>query len=154
MAKSKGKIDNSIQVVCFRIATDEYGIEIHNVQEILRMPKITALPKAAEYIMGVIDLRGKVLPVVDINKRFGILESNLSQYKRAVVINIKGKVIGLAIESVSNVVKVSKDDVELPPPVVKGIAGNYIFGIAKIDEKFVVILDVDKIFSCEEIEEM
>ncbi|MDY6934225.1 MAG: chemotaxis protein CheW [Spirochaetota bacterium] len=154
MADKKGRANNSIQIVCFQVENEEYGIEILKVQEILKTPKITTLPKSADYIRGVIDLRGKVIPVVDLSKRFGIESNRNTESKRAIVVNIMGKDLGLAIDSVSHVVRVDESDIEPPPPVIKGISGRYITGIAKVEDTFVVILDIDQIFSSQEIESM
>lgn len=142
---------NSMQVVCFNIGTEEYGVEILKVQEILKLPKITRLPKSAHYIMGVIDLRGKVIPIVDLSKRFGIKEDASAEGKRAIVVDIRGKRVGLAIDAVSHVIKLEPKEIEPPPPIVKGISGRYIIGIGKLKVSFVIILDIDQIFSSEEL---
>ncbi|MBN2402521.1 MAG: chemotaxis protein CheW [Spirochaetes bacterium] len=149
--ESKDKSSSSIQIVCFKIGKEEYGVDILKVQEILNLPKITTLPKASEFILGVIDLRGKILPIVDLSKRFGIEVNRTSNATRSIVVKIKGKEVGLAIDSVSHVVKVESDDIEPPPAIVKGISGRYIVGIAKVSEEFVVILDIDQIFSASEL---
>ena len=151
MEKGKEEVFNSMQIVCFKIGNEDYGIEILKVQEILKLPKITELPKTVGFIMGVIDLRGKVLPVVALGKRFDIEASDISKSQKAIVVNIKEKEVALAIDSVSSVAKVDSKDIEPPPPIVKGISGRYIVGIAKIDEDFIVILDIDQIFSSDEI---
>ncbi len=142
---------NSMQVVCFNIGREEYGVEILKVQEILKLPKITRLPKSAHYIMGVIDLRGKVIPIVDLSKRFGIKEGEDSDSRRAIVVDIRGKRVGLAIDAVSHVIKLESKEIEPPPPIVKGISGRYIIGIGKLKDSFVIILDIDQIFSSEEL---
>ena len=152
--ESKSKSSSSIQIVCFKIGKEEYGVDILKVQEILNLPKVTSLPKAIDFILGVIDLRGKILPIVDLGKRFGIELRKASKSARAIVVKIKGKEVGLAIDSVSHVVKVEQDDIEPPPAIVKGISGRYIVGIAKVDEEFVVILDIDQIFSASELSEL
>lgn len=149
--ESKDKSSSSIQIVCFKIGKEEYGVDILKVQEILNLPKITTLPKASEFILGVIDLRGKILPIVDLSKRFGIEVNRTSNATQSIVVKIKGKEVGLAIDSVSHVVKVESDDIEPPPAIVKGISGRYIVGIAKVSEEFVVILDIDQIFSASEL---
>jgi purine-binding chemotaxis protein CheW len=145
---------DSIQIVCFKIGSEEYGIEILKVQEILKLPKVTKLPKSADYIKGVIDLRGKVIPIINLGKRFGIEFSAESESSRAIVVDIKGKRIGLEIDSVSHVIKIDSKDIEPPPPVVKGISGRYIIGIGKLKEGYVVILDINQIFSPEELKAM
>jgi purine-binding chemotaxis protein CheW len=142
---------SSLQIVCFKIGKEEYGIDILKVQEILKLPKVTKLPKSQDYIVGVIDLRGKVIPITDLSKKFGTESGKLDASSRAIVVDIEGKKVGLAIDSVSHVVKIKKDDIEPPPPIVKGISGKYIVGIAKLKDSFVVILDINKIFSTQEL---
>lgn len=150
MHQKTAAISTSQQIVCFKIGTEEYGIDILQVQEILKVPKITRLPKSKVHVLGVIDLRGKVIPIIDLGKKFGII-ADLSKSSRAIVVDIDGKQVGLAIDSVSHVTKVDSSDVEPPPPVVKGISGKYIVGIAKLKSGFIVILDINQIFSTEEI---
>lgn len=142
---------SSLQIVCFKIGNEEYGIDILQVQEILKLPRVTKLPKSKPYIMGVIDLRGKVLPIVDLSKRFGIDSNRDTENSRAIVVNISGKRVGLGIDSVSHVIKVGANDIEPPPPVVRGISGKYIVGIAKMEDGFIVVLDINQMFSTEEL---
>jgi len=146
--QTKESVAPSMQIVCFNVGKEEYGIEILKVQEILKLPEVTPLPKSAEYILGVIDLRGKVIPIIDLGVRFGISEKS-AQNKRAIVVDIKRKRIGLAIDQVSHVVKLEQKDIE--PPIVKGISGRFIIGIGKVENKFVIILDIDRIFSADEL---
>lgn len=151
--KIKEAVSSSIQIVCFNIGKEEYGIEILKVQEILKLPSVTALPKSAVYILGVMDLRGKVIPIVDLGVRFGIAEKD-AKNKRAIVVDIKGKRIGLAIDQVSHVVKLEQKNIEPPPAIVKGISGRFIVGIGKVDSRFVIILDIDQIFSHDELKQL
>ncbi len=150
MADKRESALSSFQIVCFNIGSEEYGIDILQVQEILRIPKITKLPKSLPYIMGVIDLRGKVIPIINLSRKFG-LDTSHKQSSRVIVVNISGKQVGLAIDAVSHVIRVDSTDIEPPPPVVKGISGRYIVGIAKVNKGFVVILDIHQIFSSEEL---
>lgn len=151
MNETKHQSVTSYQIVCFKIGNEEYGVEILQVQEIQKLPKITTLPKSSDFILGVIDLRGRVVPIVDLSKKFKIESKGDADSKRAIFVEINGKKVGLAIDSVSHVIKVDSNEIEPPPPVVKGISGKYIVGIAKLDKGFVVILDINKIFSQEEI---
>ncbi|MFW5808765.1 MAG: chemotaxis protein CheW [Spirochaetota bacterium] len=152
MLKNKEKKEiTSMQVVCFKIGEEEYGLEILKVQEILKLPKVTKLPKSADYILGVIDLRGQVIPIINLSTKFGIRDQSQGDNLRAVVVEINNKKAGLAIDSVSHVVRIDSKDIEPPPPIVRGISGKYIIGIAKIDSGFIVILDIDQIFSHDEL---
>lgn len=151
MAEKNESIQNSFQIVCFKIGNEEYGIDILQVQEILKLPKVTKLPKSKDYILGVIDLRGKVIPIIDLSSKFNIKSKMDRESSRAIVVDISGKKVGLGIDSVSHVVKINQNDIEPPPPIVKGISGKYVVGIAKLSEGFVVILDISHIFSKEEL---
>lgn len=151
MANKVESTITSLQIVCFKIGKEEYGIDILKVQEILKLPKVTKLPKSQDYIIGVIDLRGKVIPITDLSKKFGTESGKLDESSRTIVVDIEGKKVGLAIDSVSHVIKIKQDDIEPPPPIVKGISGKYIVGIAKLENSFVVILDINKIFSSQEL---
>lgn len=149
--KDKKEI-TSMQVVCFKIGEEEYGLEILKVQEILKLPKITKLPKSSPYILGIIDLRGQVIPIIDLSVKFAIKKSSDGHENlRAIVCDINGKRVGLGIDSVSHVVRIESKDIEPPPPVVRGISGKYIVGIAKSESGFIVILDIDQIFSRDEL---
>ena len=154
MADKKESLFASLQIVCFKIGKEVYGIDILKVQEILKLPKITRLPKSKSYIIGVIDLRSKVIPIANLGLKFAIDSSNVDNCTRAIVVDIGGKKVGLAIDSVSHVIKVKSDDIEPPPPIVKGISGKYIVGIAKLEDGFVIILDINQIFTVQEIKDM
>ena len=150
MHQKKAEVINSLQIVCFKIGNEEYGIDILQVQEIQKVPKILQLPFSPEHILGVVDLRGKVIPIVDLGKKFGML-ANASKSSRIIIVDISGKRIGLSIDSVSNVIKIDTDKIDPPPPVVKGIASKYIVGVAKLKSGFVVVLDINQIFSLDEL---
>lgn len=151
LKKNEKYFSSSMQIVCFKIGEEEYGVEILKVQEILKLPKITALPKSADYILGIIDLRGKVIPIIDLSTKFGMERKTDNDNLRAIVVDISGKKVGLAIDSVSHVIRVDGKDIEPPPQIVKGISGRYIVGVAKVGDGFIVILDITKIFSAEEL---
>jgi purine-binding chemotaxis protein CheW len=150
MHQKKAEVVDSLQIVCLKIGNEEYGIDILKVQEIQKVPKLVKLPFAQEHVLGVIDLRGKVIPIVDLGKRFGII-SDISKSNRIVVVDIEGKKIGLAIDGVSNVINIDSGKIDPPPPVIRGISGKYIIGVAKVQEGFIVILDINQIFSAEEL---
>ena len=152
MFNNKVETNSSFQqIVCFKLGEEEYGIPILQVQEILKLPVVTKLPKSADYIAGIIDLRGIVIPIVSLNRKFKMKYDDSVEQERAIVVQIVGKQVGLAIDSVSSVINVNSNEVEAPPPVIKGISEKYIKGIAKDKDTFVIILDIHQIFSIEEI---
>jgi purine-binding chemotaxis protein CheW len=153
MHQKKAEVVDSFQIVTFKIGNEEYGIDILKVQEIQKVPKVLKLPFSQDHILGVIDLRGKVIPVVDLGKKFGII-ADVSKSNRIVVVDVNGKKIGLAIDAVSNVLRVDSNSIDPPPPVVKGISSKYVVGIAKQKSGFIVVLDINQIFSAEELEEI
>jgi purine-binding chemotaxis protein CheW len=155
MFNSKVESSSSFQqIVCFKLGEEEYGIPILQVQDILKLPLVTKLPKSADYIAGIIDLRGIVIPIVSLKKKFKMQCDDSVEQERAIVVQIAGKQVGLAIDSVSSVINVNSKDIEAPPPVIKGISERYIKGIAKDKETFVIILDINQIFSIEEIDKL
>jgi len=151
MHQKKAEVVDSLQIVSFKIGNEEYGVDILKVQEIQKVPKVLKLPFSKDYILGVIDLRGKVIPIVDLGKKFGLM-SELSKSNRIVVVDVDGKKIGLSIDTISNVVNIDTDKIDPPPPVVKGISSKYVVGIAKQKAGFIVVLDINQIFSAEELE--
>ncbi len=138
------------QLVIFELANEVYGVDISRVQEIIRMTAITRLPRAPEFVEGVINLRGKVIPVVDLKKRFGLDEMDRTKASRIVVVDVGDHTIGMVVDAVSEVLRVPSDAVEPPSPVVTTIESDYIRGIAKLEGRLIILLDLDKVLSWDE----
>ena len=138
------------QLVVFELANEVYGVDISRVQEIIRMATITKLPRAPEFVEGVINLRGKVIPVVDLKKRFGLEQGERSRASRIVVVDVGEHTIGMVVDAVSEVLRVPAEVVEPPSPVVTTIESDYIRGIAKLEGRLVILLDLDKVLTWEE----
>lgn len=143
-------LDAEEQLVVFELANEVYGVDISRVQEIIRMTTITRLPRAPEFVEGVINLRGKVIPVVDLKKRFGLQESDRTKASRIVVVDVGDHTIGMVVDAVSEVLRVPTSAVEPPSPVVTTIESDYIRGIAKLEGRLIILLDLDKVLSWEE----
>ncbi|MGI5836061.1 MAG: chemotaxis protein CheW [Chloroflexota bacterium] len=143
-------LDAEEQLVIFELANEVYGVDISRVQEIIRMTSITRLPRAPEFVEGVINLRGKVIPVVDLKKRFGLVESERTKSSRIVVVDVGDHIIGMVVDAVSEVLRVPTESVEPPSPVVTTIESDYIRGIAKVDGRLIILLDLNKVLSWEE----
>ena len=139
-----------LQLVSFNLGDEEYGVDILRVQEINRMVHITRVPKAPEFVEGVINLRGKVIPIVDLRKRFGLSVKPHDKNTRIIVVDIDGRTVGLIVDGVSEVLRFSMDTIEPPPPMVTGVDAEYIWGVGKLEDRLLILLDLSKVLANEE----
>jgi purine-binding chemotaxis protein CheW len=142
--------DEILQLVSFNIGTEEFGIDILKVQEINRMVDITRVPRAPEFVEGIINLRGKVIPIIDVRKRFNMELAEHDKNTRIVVVDIDGQIMGMVVDSVSEVLRIPASTIEPPPEVVSSLDSEYIRGVAKLDDRLMIYLDLSKILSGEE----
>jgi purine-binding chemotaxis protein CheW len=142
--------DHLLQLVTFRIGEEEFGVNILQVQEIIRMLDITKVPKAPDFVEGVINLRGKVIPVIDLRKRFGLPARERDKMSRIIVVEIGTTVVGFIVDAVSEVLRLPASTVEPPPPVVAGLDAEYISGVGKLDDRLLIMLDMDRLLSRDE----
>jgi len=138
-------MDKDIQIVGFRIGRETFGLPIALVREIVRVPEITSVPNAPDYIEGVINLRGRIIPVVDLRKRFGEKVIESSKRNRIVVVELESRAIGLIVNSASEVIKIPPSDIEAPHSVFQEGELNYITGVGKFRGRLVMMLDLSKI---------
>ncbi|MBR3663689.1 MAG: chemotaxis protein CheW [Desulfovibrio sp.] len=136
------KHDDEIQLVTFRIGDEEFGVDILSVQEINRMLQITMVPRAPFFIEGVINLRGKVIPVVNMRTRFNKPQVEPDADTRIVVVDLGQKVIGILVDAVSEVLRLPSSTIEAAPPVVAGIGSEYIKGVGKLNDRLLILLDL------------
>jgi purine-binding chemotaxis protein CheW len=140
-----------LQLVSFNIGTEEFGVDILKVQEINRMVEITKVPQAPHYVEGVINLRGKVIPIVDLRKRFNLELKEHDKNTRIVVVDIVGNIMGMIVDSVSEVLRLPANTIEPPPEIVTGINSEYIKGVAKLDDRLLIFLDLSKVINVNEM---
>lgn len=138
------------QYVSFVLGTERYAINIMDVEEIIRMSEITAVPKAPDFVEGIINLRERVIPVVDLKKRINMGEASLDENTRIVVVNMNSKRIGLIIDAVDEIIRIESDIIDAAPAVTVSLDSSYIEGVAKTDKGMVIILKVTKVFSSSE----
>ena len=147
------KRDNELlQLVTFTINHEEYGVEILKVQEIIRTMEITKVPRAPEFVEGVINLRGKVIPIIDLRRRFGLAPKGHDKNTRIIVIEINNIIVGFVVDAVSEVLRIPASTVEPPPPVVAGVDSDYISGVGKLQDRLLIMLDLDKLLSSDDLE--
>jgi len=148
------EIENREQFVTFIIEDEYYGVEILKVQEIVGMTRITSVPNMAHYMRGVINLRGKVVPVVDMRLKFNMDEREYDAVTVILIVEVKGREIGMIVDSVSDVVDIPGDQIQNTPHFNAGIDTNYIHGIGNVNDMLVILLDVNKILSSDELEKI
>jgi purine-binding chemotaxis protein CheW len=141
---SKAESDE-LQLVSFNIGTEEFGVDILKVQEINRMVEITKVPQAPHYVEGVINLRGKVIPIVDLRKRFSLELKAHDKNTRIVVVDIGGNIMGMIVDSVSEVLRLPASTIEPPPEIVTGVNSEYIKGVAKLEDRLLIFLDLSRV---------
>ncbi len=138
-----------LQLVIFSLAKEEYGLPITKVQEINRLVPITKLPQAPSFMEGIINLRGRIIPVVDLRKRFQLPSADANEDTRIIIVEINGQTVGIIVDSVTEVVRLAANNVEPPPPAFI-LDAQYIYGVGKLDNRLVILLNIDKILTSQE----
>jgi purine-binding chemotaxis protein CheW len=139
--------DELLQLVSFSIGSEEFGVEILKVQEINRMLDVTRVPNSPEYVEGVINLRGKVIPVVNIRRRFGMERKDKDKHTRIVIVELGGQVVGFLVDGVKEVLRIPRSIIEPPPSLVGAISSEYITAVGKLEDRLLILLDLEKILS-------
>jgi purine-binding chemotaxis protein CheW len=142
---------NNFQVVVFTVGKELYAVGIDSVQEIVRVPDITEVPDAPVFLEGVINLRGRVVPVIDLRKRLRLDGIEKTKSTRVLVAEKEESLVGLLVDSVFEVLKIRSDDVEEPPEIISAIGIEYITGVAKMAGKLIILLDLTKILNAEDM---
>jgi purine-binding chemotaxis protein CheW len=150
-AKNGGASDELLQLVSFKIGEEEFGVDILKVQEINRMLEVTRVPNAPEFIDGVINLRGKVIPIIDLRRRFGMKRKEKDKNTRIVVVELNGKIVGFVVDAVNEVLRIPRSVTEPPPPIVAGIEADYITAVGKLEDRLLILLDLEKVLRREEM---
>lgn len=133
---------------------EEYGLEVFKVHEIVRIESIIPVPHSRSYFLGMMDIRGKVIPIIDLKAKLGLAESGSAAPERAIIIEVEKRRVGLAVDRVSSVVPFRAEDIDQGPPAVKSVHTRFIAGIGKLKDRFVVLMNLDHLFSVEELHEL
>jgi purine-binding chemotaxis protein CheW len=139
--------DGVLQTVSFMLGAEEFGVDIHKVQEINRMADITRIPEAPSYVAGIVNLRGKIVPVVSLRARFGMEQLAYDKNTRIIVCDTDGLVIGLIVDAVSEVLRIPAETLEEPPAAVRGGGREYLSGIIKLQDRLLLFLDITRLTS-------
>ncbi len=144
----------STQVVSFKLGSEEYGVDIAQVQEINRMVSITHVPRAPQFMEGVINLRGQLIPIIDLRTRFGMPRAEHTKNTRIVVTEIGAKRVGMVVDSVSEVLRLPLEAIEDAPEMIAGVDTEYIRGVGKIEDRLIILLDLARVISTAEKREL
>ena len=144
--QSHSGVEGLLQIVSVKVGNEEFGLDILRVQEIIRVQQLTRVPNSPDFVEGVINLRGKVIPVIALRKRFGLEILAQDKQTRIVVVEVKGTVLGFMVDSVSEVLRIPADTVE-PPPRLGKVEREYVSGVGKLNDRLLILLDVDRLMS-------
>ncbi len=151
MAVKKTVVRHEVQVVGFYIGEDEYAVNINKVREISPMVDIRKVPKSPPFVEGVINLRGGIVPVIDLRKRFDLAVNENRMSTKILIVELNKNQVGMIVDNVSEVMRFYQDEIEKTPPMFSSsIDSQYIQGVAKLNDKLIILLDVEKLFSFEE----
>lgn len=140
-----------LKVIVFALADEEYGVEVEKVKTIERMMPMTRVPKTYSFVKGVINLRGVVVPVIDLRGRFGLAEQEYTDNSRIVIIVVNDMEVGLIVDSANDVIDVDSDAIQDPPEIVGGVRAKYLQGVAKLGDRLLVLLNLQEVLNKSEI---
>lgn len=141
-----------LQLVTFGIGDEEFGVDILAVQEINRMMELTRVPQSPPEVEGVINLRGKIIPVLDLRKRFGLTAADHSEQSRIIVVDVAGRTLGFIVDRVHEVLRIDSSIVEPAPAMVCSIDSDFIAGVGKLEDRLLILLDLNKLFDASAVE--
>jgi purine-binding chemotaxis protein CheW len=147
-------MEKDLQVVGFRIGNETFGVRIGAVREIVRVPEITSVPSAPDTVEGVINLRGKIIPVMDLRKRFGHVDIQPDKKNRILVVELQNKLIGLIVNAASEVLKIPPSEIEPPGSVFAEGESSYVTGVGKLKGRLIILLDVSKLLHQQEVKKL
>lgn len=150
--------NGEIQLVTFKLGEETYGIDIMDVKEIVKIQEIRAIPGAPPYVAGILNLRGTIIPVINLHKRFNLKKLETGEEEKLlsgiIVININDKLIGIIIDKVSRVIIVEAGAIKPPPQIISGIGAEYIDGVVNNEDGYLIMLDIRRMFSKTELQQL
>ncbi len=150
--------DDSIQLVTFQLGSEQYGINIMDVEGIVKIEEVREIPNAPAYVEGIFNLRGEIIPVISLHRRFSISSANLSEEDQLlsgfVIVSIDGMQLAIIIDKVSRVVSVKVGEIQAPPQMISGIGAEYIQGVVNRDDHYLILLDIRRLFNVRELKQL
>lgn len=154
--KSKVKVqEETKQLIIFKLGNDEFGVDILQVREIEKVDQtVTRVPKSPGFVEGVINLRGEIVPIVDLRKRFGLVGRQITNESRVIIVEVNENLVGMVVDSVVEVIRVGISNIEETPTITKGVDVYFLSGVAKIDSRLVILINLERALSAEEAKEL
>jgi len=150
--------ESNVQLVTFQLGAESYGIDIMIVDGIVRVEETRSIPNAPNYVDGIFNLRGEIIPIINLHKRFQIRRAELSEEDKLlsgfIIIKISGMKIGIIIDKISRVITVDLAKMQLPPQMLSGIGAEYIQGVFTRDEEYLILLDIERLFDPKELQQL
>lgn len=147
----KNESSDLLQLVSFMIGNEEYAVDILFVQEINRMMQITAVPNAPGYVDGVINLRGRVIPVIDLRYKLGLAKKEHDKNTRIIVVEVKSKTVGFIVDAVKEVIRIPENITEAPPEIIAGSNSEFIKSVGKLEDRLLILIDLEKILFANDV---
>ncbi len=144
-------VSNRLEVVTFTLGNEEYGIDIQKVQELRGYDAVTRIANAPEYIKGVVNLRGIIVPIIDMRIKFRLGAPTYDQFTVVIVLNIGGRVVGMVVDSVSDVITLTAEQIKPAPEMGAVLDTDYLIGLGTLDERMLILVDIDKLMSSDEM---
>ena len=151
-------IDDTIQLVTFNLGKEQYGIDIMQVEGIVREHEIRNIPNAPAFVEGIFNLRGDILPVINLHKRFHLEKMKKDESDELlsglIIIKVNGMKLAVKIDKVAKVITINKNKIQPPPQMIKGIGSEYIEGVTPLEDQYIIILDIDRLFALKELKQL
>jgi purine-binding chemotaxis protein CheW len=148
------EIVGEVKVIVFRLKDEEYGVEVNQVRSIEKLDHITRVPRTPKFVKGVINLRGVVTPIIDLRSRFGLEEAPYTDATRVIIVAVGELEVGLIVDAANDVIDIPVDAIEPAPEVVGGVEAAYLRGVAKLEKRLLILLNLDKVLNTEEMKQL
>lgn len=153
--KEKVEVQETKQLVIFKLGEEEFGVDILQVREIERLGQgVTRVPKSPAFVEGVINLRGEIVPIVDLRKRFALAVKEIGSEARIIIVEVNDNQVGMIVDSVVEVIRINVSAIGIAPTITKGVETYYLSGVAKIDNRLIILLNLERALSAEEVKEL
>ena len=152
------EVETKYQLVTFQLGEEHYGIDIMKVKEIHKVRNIRSIPNAPPYVEGIFNLRGSIIPLINLHKRFHLRRAELEEGEELLsgflIVDLNGKKLGIFIDKISRVVSIDKEKIQPPPQMLSGIGAEYIHGVSHEEDGYLIILDIERLFDPKELQQI